>query len=135
MLMSVLSILGVVQDFVKDNWKLIVPLILVALAYNYHKNAVEDSFEAGVESERTANAAAIAELNDANRKFEQMLDDSISSFGERIANEAAVRTAAEIESKETIRTIIQNNPVYEQCVVDDAVIEELNNIRAKGPGN
>jgi len=124
-----------IGEIFKQYWKIIVPVLLVCLAYWYHTNAVDNAYDSGVEAEQLANQERVGAQNKLNREMETRIKNAISTFGTDLVNQAAERTAAEVELTSKIETIMIDNPIYEQCVVDPEVLEIGNQIRNLGPRN
>jgi hypothetical protein len=120
-------------SFIGQNWKIFLPIILVIGAYFYHKHALNEAYDEGVKFEWTR-VKALADAQDKrNREFETQMDSSIKKYGQQLLEDAAERVKQETIHTEKIKTIVQNNPVYEQCLVDQEVINLRNQTRALGP--
>lgn len=127
----------VASKFVKNNWKWLLPLVAVVVLYfwgSHEFNKVKEAaYKQGVVAENTRWNKLVAEEDKRNREFEAKLADMITKYGYTVIDKSAKRVEKETTVKEQIKTIVQNNPVYEQCVVDQSVIEKRNEIRRLGP--
>lgn len=125
------------KDFVKDNWKWILPVAIVVAGYFYvnHKidQAYDQGYDIGVKDEVTRQNERIAIENAKNREFETILTRIVTDFGKEIARESAERVVQESKIKDRVNTIIKENPIYQQCVVDPEVIDAQNALRRLGP--
>ena len=135
-----LKLLGVgkwIKDFFIANWKIIVPIILVVAFYFFITDKINDAREEGYNSgiayEKSEQAKRVALENEANRKFEAMLNESISKFGRQAVEEAIKRVSKETVYKEKITTMVKDNPIYEECKVEQEVLDARNEIRKLGP--
>lgn len=139
-----LKLLGIKQwlrDFWKDNWKWLVPvlLILTTLGLGYWKytsdidNAYNNGITKGTTDTNNSWNARIEEEAKRNKEFELVLRNIITEFGEKAVQEAAARVTKETVYRDRISTIVKNNPVYDQCVIDKDIIDNRNSIRALGP--
>lgn len=128
-----LKLLGIgkfLKDFFLQNWKWIVPLIAIVIAFFVVSNHYYDK---GVAEERASWEKRIKSEDIRNREFESKLNDTITKFGIKTIKEAEARVTKETFYKNKIETIIKNNPVYTQCLVDQEVLDSRNAIRAQGP--
>jgi len=127
-----------IGQFLKDNWKWVLPILLALGAYWYHNHAVKTAYGngylGGVKDEQAAIQERMDAENKKNREFEQMLNSAISEFGRGLITETAERVAIEAKLNKSIQTIIRDNPIYEQCQVDQGVTDARNQIRKLGPG-
>lgn len=139
--LKLLGIGNAIREFIKKNYKWIVPILLavslVALGYIKYKSDMASAYDNGY-------AKAVTEVNDSwykkvdeeaarNKQFELTLREIIVQFGEKAVREATSRVTKEIKYRDRINTIIKTNPKYEQCVVDQEVIDNRNAIRQLGP--
>lgn len=139
-----LSILGFgrkiasfVFNFAIKNWKLVLPILLLAGAFFYVKHEIKQAYhtgyEAGVTYESGKREAAIDAQNKRNREVEQGLANSINSFGHKVAQDAAKRAVEQAVVTERVTKIIQTKPIYQDCKVDPEVLDARNEIRRMGP--
>lgn len=126
-----------IMRFVAENWKWVLPVALLIGGYFYYQHQIKAAYDSGyVEAtahEQELQRERIAVENKKNREFEAALEKAIDSFGRELIEDTANRVAKESGFKETIRTMIRDNPVYSQCKVDPEVITARNGIRALGP--
>lgn len=130
MLFFLLKLLGIgkfILDFVKDNWKICVPIILGVVAFimlsKYYYNK-------GIIDERTAWEHRIAEETAKNNKLTNSLSDLSINYGLLARKENEDRVAKETIYEKRLNTIIQEKPIYKDCVVDQEVLDNLNAIRS-----
>lgn len=135
-----LRLLGIgktIKQFVLDNWKILLPIILVIIAYfyisNLISNAKEEAYNKGVVAERTVWNNRVSEEDRKNREFEKIIRSAITDFGEKAVKEAAARISKETVYKNTIETLVKDNPVYVECKADQNLIDARNAIRDLGP--
>lgn len=122
-----------ISGFLKDNWKWVLPIILVIGAYWWHNKEIDKAYDRGVVAE-AGRVKDLIEAEDArNREFEKNLAAQLAQYVLDNAAEDKVRVETETKSFHTIEQVIKNNPVFEQCIVDKEIIEERNKIRALGP--
>lgn len=135
--LKLLGIWNPIKEFFKNNWKWIVPLILVVLFYFFITDKINDAREegytAGIAFEKSEQAKRVAIENESNRKFEAMLNTSISKFGRKAVEEAIQRVSKETVYKEKITTMVRDNPIYQDCKVEQEVLDARNEIRRLGP--
>lgn len=124
---------GGIGSFLKINWKWMLPVILIVGAYFWHKGEVSDAYDLGVKDEGDRVAALIEAEDKKNRAFEKSLAESIASYVEENRVEDTVRIEKETDTIHTIEQIIVDNPVYEECLVDQSLLDERNKIRELGP--
>ena len=137
LLLKLIGIKKAIVEFMKNNWKWVLPLILViafsVFAYFKIQDMKKDAFDAGVKHEHSQWEKRIAEENKKNRAFELKLKNIVEDFGKEAAENAAARVKKETVYVDNIRTIVKNDPKYEQCLVDTDIINARNSIRANGP--
>lgn len=135
--LKLLGIGGAIKDFFKANWKIIVPIILVVAFYFFITDKISDAreegYKSGVEFQIAKHKADIEAENARNRKFEENLAKVIGTFGRDVVEQTVARMASEQKIQTKINTIIKENPVYTECVVDQEVIDARNEIRKLGP--
>jgi N-methylhydantoinase B/oxoprolinase/acetone carboxylase alpha subunit len=128
-----LKLLGVgnlIKEFFLQNWKWLIPTIALVVSFF----VVSDKYyEKGRQEERTYWDKKIKESDARNRAFENRINVAISTFGRETVEEALKRVEEETIYKDRIQTIVRNNPIYTQCVVDQDVIDNRNAIREQGP--
>lgn len=139
-----LKLLGIrewLSNFWKTNWKWLLPVVLflatLGLGYWKYTSDIDNAFNNGVTKGTTDTNnswnARIEEENKRNKEFELLLRGIVTEFGEKAVKEAAARIGKETVYRDRISTIVKNNPVYDQCVIDKDVIDSRNSIRALGP--
>ena len=139
-----LKLLGIkkwLSNFWSNNWKWLLPLLLFlatcGLAYWKYTSDMESAYNEGY-----AKAVIVtnSEWNDKieeesarNKEFENTLRTIIEDFGQDAVKQAAERIGKERVLTEKLRTIIRDNPIYQECVVGQDVIDSRNSIRELGP--
>lgn len=119
-----------IKDFFLLNWKWLVPLIAIIIAFFVVSNHYYDK---GVAEERASWEKRIKSEDIRNREFESKINDAITKFGTKITKEAETRVTKETFYKNKIETIVKENLVYTQCLVDQEILDSRNAIRAQGP--
>lgn len=128
-----LKLLGIgkwLKKFFQENWKWLVPLLAVIAGFlwtkeHYYTQGREDcrvEWEAKVQAERLK-----------NEKLTSQLSDNSKLMGEVFKKDKEERNNKETVHTSKIETIIKDNPVYTQCVVDKAILEEQNAMKNLGP--
>lgn len=128
-----LQLLGIgkfLKSFFLANWQWIVPLLVLIAGFlwtskHYYSKGREDcriEWEKKVEKERVK-----------NEKLSSSLVDNTKLVGEMFQKDKEHRDSKETTHTRTIETIIKDNPVYTQCVVDGRILDEQNAIKALGP--
>lgn len=128
-----LQLLGIgrfIKDFFLANWKWLVPLLILIAGFFYTKNHY---YKLGRADEKAAWEARIADEDAKNRKFEAKLADIVSTYGKKAAEEAAERVKNETVYTNKIERIVNNNSIYQECKVDQEVLDSRNAIRELGP--
>lgn len=131
-----LKLLGIgkfIRDFFLQNWKWLLPILIVIGSYFYVKHLINEAYDNGVAAEKLRWEERAKIENAANRQTEQTLQNIVNNFGTKIIQDTAVRTAKEQTHTDRINTIIRENTIYEECKVDQEVIDMRNEIRALGP--
>lgn len=135
-----LKLLGVgkaLKKFFIANWKIIVPIMAAIALYFFVVDKIDDArvegYNSGIAFQKAEHKKAIDEENEFNRKFEQKMGETLATFVENITREAQVRVVKENTLERRVETIVRDNPVYTQCVVDQEVIDARNEIRKLGP--
>lgn len=130
MLTFFLSAGGFIKDFVLLHWKWLVPLIAIASIFFWTKNHY---YDLGRDTERAAWEKKVFEERERNRVLTQQLTASVNSFALLAAKEEEQRVTREVIHENRINTIVQEKPVYSQCLVDQEVIDSQNALKALGP--
>lgn len=123
--------------FLSKYWKYIACILailgLVWYANHWYNNKLVEAFNNGVTNERTIWQARVDEENQNNREFEAQMESVIESFSQSLVDSRADRIERETTHTETIERMVAADPIYQECVVDPAIIEERNAIREEGP--
>lgn len=128
-----LKLLGIgkfLKDFFLQNWKWIVPLLLAFAAFIWTKNHY---YNLGQAEEKLVWEERIEEERLRNEALTQMLADSVKTFGEVVNTRNEERVEKETIRETRINTIVEEKPIYKECVVDQEVIAEQNALKAMGP--
>ena len=128
-----LKLLGIgkfLKEFFLQNWKWLVPLILVIAAFLWTK---EHYYNLGQATEKAAWEEKIKIEAEKNQKLTEAISLSVSNFGTLAAKLDEARVRKETIHEERINTIIKDNPIYTECKVDQEVLNEQNAIKALGP--
>lgn len=130
-----------ILGFFKDNWRWVIPIVLgagaVYGAYSFYDSKLKESYDrgygVGMKDTDASWNGKIDEEAKRNQEFEVLLRGIIVEFGEKAVREAIARNVKEQSYQSKIRTIIKDNPIYQQCTVDEALLQSRNNIRGLGP--
>lgn len=128
-----LKLLGVgkfIKEFFLQNWKWIVPIILAAAAFMWTR---DHYYNAGKLNERTKWEEKLDKERAKNQSLTNALLETTSTLGKIATERNNERVQAETIRENTIRTIVENNTVYEECKVDQEVIDAQNELKAMGP--
>lgn len=128
-----MTFLSTILSFLKSNWKLVAISLFLAGVFFYHKNAVKNAYNEGVKIERQAWKDKVKAEDEANRKYEKLVQDAVNLYGKKLLDESEKRISKETVYKNNIETIIKDNPIYSQCIVDQSIIDNRNEIRKLGP--
>lgn len=118
------------KEFFLQNWKWLVPLIAVIAGFFWTK---EHYYTQGREDCRIEWEKKVEEESQRNDKLTESLAENSKVIGENFQKEKDERTSKEVIHTTKIETIIKDNPVYTQCVVDEAILEEQNALKNLGP--
>lgn len=127
-----LKLLGI-KDILLKNWKIVLVGIIIASSYFYVKHLIRESYNNGVKYEYKRWQEKIDIENIANRESEKNLQNIVDKFGTKVANDTAIRVAKEQKHIDKVNTIIKENTIYSECVVDKEIIDARNEIRTLGP--
>lgn len=128
-----LKLLGVgkfLKDFFLQNWKWLVPLILVVLAFFWTKNHY---YDLGQSEERIVWEAKVEAERKRNEELSKLLASSVDTFGKAVETRNEERREVETIRETRIKTIVEEKPIYKECKVDQEVIDEQNALKAMGP--
>lgn len=128
-----LKLLGLgkfLKDFFLQNWKWLVPLAAVIAGFFWTK---EHYYTQGREDCRVEWEKKVEKETKKNEKLTNQLVDNNKMVGEIFQKDKEERNNKETIHTSKIETIIKDNPVYTQCVVDKAILEEQNSMKNLGP--
>ena len=132
-----LPILLTVWNFLTKYYKIILPILAVIVLYfsftHYISSIKKEAYNNGVQHQIEVQAKDIAREDASNRKFEKLLRNIIEQYGVAAVNKALDRVKEQTLYQDKIKTVVLNNPIYKQCIVDKEVLEYRNKIRAQGP--
>lgn len=128
-----LKLLGIgkfLKEFFVANWKWIVPLLLIIAGFLWTK---EHYYTLGQDTERAIWEEKVQKEAAKNKRLSDLLATSLNNFGKVVEKENEVRVQKETTHEKRINTIIQEKPIYTQCVIDKEVLDEQNALKALGP--
>ena len=129
--------MALVSAFLFKNWKYIGIALAIIGAFFWVQSEIkhmkQKAYDSGVASERTRINEIIAKENDKNRKIEEQVSKAIDDFVVKIDKTEKTRVVKENTYTDTIKEIVNNNTVYEECKVSQEVLDEKNKIRDLGP--
>ena len=128
-----LQLLGIgkfLKKFFLQNWKWIVPLLLAFAAFQWTKSHY---YNLGTSDERVAWEARVEKERKRNEELTAGLLSSVDNFGKLAEQENSERASKEVIRENRINTIIQEKPIYQECKVDQEILDELNALKALGP--
>jgi len=128
-----LKLLGIgkfLRDFFLNNWKWLVPLMLLVAGFFWTKGHY---YNVGINAERAIWEAKIEKERKRNEELTAGLLTSVNNFGRLAEKESEERTSKEVIRENRINTIIEEKPVYQECKVDQEIIDEQNALKALGP--
>lgn len=131
--MFLLKLLGVgkfLKDFFLQNWKWLVPLILVIVAFFWTRDHYLDQ---GKAEEKVVWEKKVEKERLRNEKLTEQLASSVANFAEAANTRNEHRIEKETIRENRINTIIEEKPIYQQCLVDQEVINEQNALKEMGP--
>jgi hypothetical protein len=118
------------KEFFLANWKWLVPLILAILGFLWTKSHY---YNEGVQNERYAWESRIETEKENNRLLSEALAGSVEVFADIVNNRNEDRAEKETIRETKISTIVEEKPIYQQCLVDKEIIDEQNALKAMGP--
>lgn len=128
-----LKLLGfgnILKEFFLNNWKWLVPLILAGAAFLWTK---DHYYDLGQDDERVVWEKRIEEERKKNEELTKLLASSVDTFGKVVETRNEERRDKETVRETRINTIVEEKPVYKECMVDQEVIDEQNALKAMGP--
>lgn len=128
-----MSFLLGIGSFLKGNWKIIAVVLLLAGIFFYHKNAVSNAYDNGVKVERADWKKKVKAEDEANRKYEALVQNAVDLYGKKLLDESEKRIGTETVYKKSIETRVKENPLYLQCEAETEVLANINEIRKLGP--
>lgn len=120
-------------QILKKTWPFLLAIGLIIMIILHLQSIYNDGVAQG-----TANAnAAWQKKYDAaeakNKELTQLLQTSLDTYSKQLDQQNQIRVDKENTHTNTITEIVKENPVYQQCLIDKAVIDQRNAIRALGP--
>lgn len=128
-----LKLIGIgkfLRDFFLQNWKWLVPVLLLVAGFLWTKNHY---YDLGRQEEKLAWESRIKVEQEKNKRLTELLETSVVSFGETLQKEETERVSKEVIRENRINTIIQEKPIYQECKIDQEVLDEQNALKALGP--
>lgn len=128
-----LKLLGIgkfLKEFFLNNWKWLVPLILAIAAFLWTR---DHYYDLGTDTERATWEKRVEAERKRNEELTRLLGASVETFGKVVETRNEERRDTEIIRETRINTIVEDNPIYTECVVDQEVIDEQNALKAMGP--
>lgn len=111
------------------HWKIVLPVVIIILEFFVVSNVYYDK---GITEERTKWEKKIAIEGEKNKKLTDSIASQAVNYGELARKQDQARVQKEVIHENSIRTIIQEKPVYKECKTDADVLKELNAIRGLG---
>jgi hypothetical protein len=107
-------------------WKIVLPVVIIIVEFFVVSNVY---YNKGVTEERTKWEKKIEIESEKNRKLTESIATQAVNYGELARKQDQVRVQKEIVHENSIKTIIQEKPIYKECKTDADVLKELNAIR------
>lgn len=117
------------RDFFLQNWKWLVPLMLLIGGFLWTKNHY---YDLGRAEERAVWEQRLKTEREKNEKLSKSLAESVKSFNELVASRNEKRVEKEIVIQTRIDKIIEEKPIYKECVADQEILNDLNALKAMG---
>lgn len=130
--MILLRLLGLgklIKAFFLQNWKWLLPLMLIVAGFFWTK---DHYYDLGQDTERLAWEKRVQKEQEKNDKITDTLEKSVDVLGEIALKEDAARKDKETIIETRINTVLEK-PVYTDCQVDQEVVDEQNALKALGP--
>lgn len=130
---NMLQLLGLgkfLKEFFLQNWKWIVPLLLAFAAFLWTKNHY---YNLGTSDERVTWEAKLKKEQEKNEKLTESLLGNVETLGKLAEKENGERVSKEVIRENRINTIIEEKPIYQECKVDQEILDEINALKALGP--
>lgn len=127
-----LKLLGIgkfLRDFFLQNWKWIVPLLILIACFLWTK---DHYYNVGINEERTAWEQRLEAERKKNEQLTQALSSSVETFGKVVNTRNEERVNNETVRETRINTIVEK-PIYTECKVDQEVVDEQNALKTLGP--
>lgn len=121
---------GLVKSFVLANWKWLLPVLAVVLAFLWTK---DHYYDLGREKERTKWEKLVQKEKERNEKLSASLLNSVDSFSKAVETRNEDRVQKETIRETRINTIVEEKPIYKECKIDQEVLDEQNALKAMGP--
>lgn len=128
--LKLLGIGSVIKEFFINNWKWLVPLILLVAAFFWTK---DHYYDLGKQQERIVWEKKVEAERKRNEELTRALTNSVDTFGKVVETRNEDRKDKETIRETRINTIVEEKPVYKECKVDQEVIDEQNALKAMGP--
>lgn len=128
--MFLMNAFGLVKSFVLANWKWLLPVLAVVLAFLWTK---DHYYDLGREKERTKWEKLVQKEKERNEKLSASLLNSVDSFSKAVETRNEDRVQKETIRETRINTIVEEKPVYKECKIDQEVLDEQNALKAMGP--
>ena len=127
-----LWLLGV-GKFIGANWKIFAAIALALAAYFWFQSKMREAYKNGKSDCNAEWVKRVEKENRQNRALEQRLQEQINNLGELFAKQNQERIEKETTHTNTIREIIKENPINQECLIDQRILDERNKIRELGP--
>jgi hypothetical protein len=111
------------------HWKIVLPVVIIIVEFFVVSNVY---YNKGVTEERTKWEKRIQIEGEKNKKLTDSIASQAVNYGELARKQDQARVQKEVIHENSIRTIIQEKPVYKECKTDADVLKELNAIRGLG---
>jgi hypothetical protein len=110
-------------------WKIVLPVVIIIVEFFVVSNVYYDK---GVTEERVVWQKRVDAETEKNKKLTDSIASQAVNYGELARKQDQTRVQKEVVHENSIRTIIQEKPIYKDCKTDSDVLKELNAIRSLG---
>lgn len=131
--MFLLKLLGIgrfLKDFFIQNWKWLLPIILLIVGFLWTRDHYLDQ---GKAEEKVVWEKKVEKERLRNEKLTNLLISSVTTFAEAAETRNKDRVEKETILETRISTIVEEKPIYQQCLVDQEIIDEQNALKEMGP--
>src|SRR6476646_1649963 len=111
-------------NILKKLWPVLLVIGLLLLGYFHLQSILSHAYDRGKADCNTVWQKKYDEAEAKNKALTNTMQQELIDLAKKLDNQNQARIVKEDTHTETIKEIVKDNPIYQQCLIDQSVIDE-----------